>query len=158
MARRSRAARVRSRSMGRKWLRWLAWLATCGIAALAWAAELTVSAQVDKTEVDLGSPIHLTITLSGDLSGVAAPSFEFPEGCLVAARSQATNVSVQAGVVQRSMSLTYALVPQRIGTFQLGPFKVQQKKKTFETDPITITVNKPAVPPTLQPQGERFTL
>ena len=137
----------------------LVFLFTLGVSALAWAQDLTFSANVDKTSVDLGEPINLTLTLSGDLTGVEVPALTFPEGCAVAARSQSTNFSIRSGVMERSMNLLYVLVPQREGTFKLGPFAVTQEKKQFQTAPIEVTVKKAALPPTLKSApGERFTL
>ncbi|MBI3330737.1 MAG: BatD family protein [Candidatus Omnitrophica bacterium] len=139
-------------------LRWFAWLATFGVAALAFAQDLAFSAKVDKTRVDVGGSIQLTLTLSGDIAGVKLPAVEPPDGFSIAARSQATNFSLRAGAMERSLSLSYVLVAQRAGTFKLGPFTITHDGKTFETEPIEVTVDKPALPPRFQPQGERFTL
>ena len=142
-----------------KMLRWLASLAVALVATLAWAQDLTVSAKVDKTTVALGEPITLVVTISGDLAGLEVKPLELPEGFAVGARSQSTNFSIHSGITERSMNLIYVLVPQRAGTFQLGPFKIVHNKKEFTTEPIQVTVNKPAVPPSLkEPQGGRFTL
>lgn len=145
--------------MGRRLLRWLVGLATCGIAALAVAQDFSFSAKVDKTAVDVGDPITLTLTLTGDFSSVVFPPIEFPEGFSVAARSQATNFSIRGGAMERSGNLVYVLIPQREGTHQLGPFTIEHQKKTFTTEQITVTVKRSAVPPTLKPSpGERFTI
>ena len=124
----------------------------------AWAQDLAFSARVDKTTVDLGDPVTLTLTLSGDVSDVQWPTPELPEEFAVVSRSQATNFSIQAGTIARSTSLLYVLIPQRAGTFHLGPFRLKHGDKTVQTEPMEITVKKPAVPPHLHPQGERFTL
>lgn len=139
--------------------RWAAFLVTLGVMGGAWAQDLTFSAKVDKTAVDLGDPIHLTLTLSGDLTDVEMPAINVPEDVAVAARSQSTNFSMRAGVTERSTNLLYVLVPQREGTFTLGPFTVTRKKTSFQTAPIEITVKKPILPPTLKSApGGRFTL
>ena len=124
----------------------------------AWAQDLLFSAKVDKTTVNVGDSINLTLSLSGDLSGIEVPAFQFPEGFVTLARSQSTNVAFRAGAMERSMNLTYVLVPQQAGTFQFGPFQVQQGKTVFKTSPISITVKKSALPPNLPPTRERFTL
>jgi hypothetical protein len=130
-----------------------------GWSVSAAAGDLTFSAQVDKTSVKVGEPIQLTITLSGDIAGVELPAFEFPEGFAVAARSQSTNFSIRGGAAERSVSLIYILLPQQGGTFQLGPFYIEHNGTTLPTQPIDITVEKPAVPPSLKAApGERFTL
>ena len=120
---------------------------------------LSVSAKVDKTAVDAGSPITLTLTITGDLSGAAVPAPTFPDSFEVAARTQATNVSLRAGAMERSTSLVYVLIPSRPGTFQLGPFAIEQKGRKMETQPIDITVRKSPLPPTLKPdQSGRYTI
>ena len=139
------------------------WTVVCGLswfcfAADTWAQDLMFYAKVDKTAVNVGDPVNLTITLGGDLSGVQIPTFQFPEGCAVLARSQSTSFSIRAGAMERSTSLNFVLVPQQAGTFQLGPFTIQHHKKALQTEPIQISVKKPAVPPHLQSQGERFSL
>ena len=134
-------------------------VAALGSLACAEEQDLVFSAKVDKTTVDLGTPVTLAITLSGDLSGVQLPAFEFPEGLMVAARSQSTSFSVRAGAAERATSLQYLLIPQRAGTFQLGPFTIEHHHKELKTEPIEITVKKSALPPSqLQSKGERFTL
>ena len=139
------------------------WSAVCGLTLAilpirAGAQDLTFSAKVDKTTVNVGDPINLTIALSGDLAGIEVPAFQFPDGFTVVARSQSTNVSFRAGAMERSMSPTYVLAPQQAGAFQLGPFQLERQKTVFKTAPIRITVNKSALPPKLPSQHERFTL
>lgn len=124
----------------------------------AWAQELSFSATVDKTTLSTGDPLILTITFGGDISGIEIPVFEFPEGFTVASRSQSSNFSIRLGTVERSLALAYVLIPQQAGTFQLGPFQITQKDQTFSTEPITVAVEKPAIPPRLGPEGGRFTL
>jgi uncharacterized protein (DUF58 family) len=131
----------------------------CGAASAAEAPqELSVSVKVDKTTIDAGTPLTLTLSFTGDLADATVPTPTFPEGFQVAAQSQATNVSVRMGAMERSISLVYVLVPTRAGTFQLGPFAVEQKDRKMETQPIEITVRKSPLPPTLKPDAERFTL
>lgn len=132
-----------------------------GLCASAWANDVVVSATVDKTNIDVGTPINLTLTLSGDVSDIQVPNLTLPDGFAVVGRSQSSSFSIRGGAVQRSVELVYVLLPQRAGTFQLGPFPFTSadQKKRLQTEPITITVKKAAVPPALQePQGGRFTL
>jgi hypothetical protein len=121
------------------------------------AQDLTFSAAVDKTSVAAGDPIHLTLTLSGDIAGSKLPPLQFPKEFAVIARSQSTNFSLRSGAMEQSLSITCVLVPQRSGTFQLGPFTLQHRKQQFQTESIEITVEKSSTPPP-QPQGKRFIL
>jgi len=136
----------------------VAWLAAYALAGLAWAQDLTLSVKVDKSTVALYEPLMLTLTATGDVSNADFSRLEFPEEFVVSARSQATNFSIRAGAVERSLTLSFVLIPQRTGTFQLGPFTIEHHKQTFQTEPIEITVEQPVRPPHLKPQGERFTL
>ena len=134
-------------------------IAALSVATLAWAAqELTVSAKLDKTSADVGEPVNLTLTLSGDLTGAQLAQPQWPEGIAVAASSQSTSFSIRDGVVDRSTTELFVLVPQHAGTFQIGPFTIQQPTRTMKTDPIELTVKKSALPPHLPPSTDRFIL
>lgn len=156
------------------WVRVL--MVAIGIAfpASAWAAErsersafrgwpaaatqaVKISAQVDKTTVNLGTQVTLTITVEGDLDHVNLKTWEFPKALPVVAQSRASNVSIGQGEVTRSVSLTFILVPQEAGTFQLGPFEATHLDTDVKTQPIEITVKKPVVPPSA-PATQRYIL
>ena len=122
------------------------------------AQELTVSAQLDKTSADVGQPVNLTLTLSGDLTGAQLAQPQWPEGIAVAASSQSSNFSIRNGVVERSTAVLFVLVPQQPGAFQIGPFTIRQRDHTVKTDAIELTVKKPALPPSLSPSTDRFIL
>ena len=133
----------------------LVFVQATGMAAAA--EHLSIVAHVDKTTTKLGEPITLTMSCSGDLSTVQVAPVTFPQGLLVVARSQSTNITVHEGALERSLAMTYVLLPQHTGTFQLGPFPVVRGQQTLKTDPITITVLKSTLPPESAPH-ERFTL
>lgn len=118
---------------------------------------VNISAQVDKTAVDLGGRLTLTITLDGDLANVNVQNFKLPPGLQVVAQSRASNVSLGAGEVKRSVSLIYVLLAQEPGTFQLGPFQIIHQGKPVLTEPIEIVVKKPLVPPAKK-DTQRYTL
>lgn len=145
-------------SMAGERLRWTVWLLLWPLTASAWAQDLTFSAKVEKTSVEIGDPINLVLTFNGDVSGVELPPPQFPEEFAVAGRSQSTNFSIRAGAMERSTSLTFVLIPQRAGTFQLGPFLIRRHKDEFKTEPIEVIVKKSVLPPQSKPQAERFTI
>lgn len=122
------------------------------------AQELTVSAKLDKTSAEIGEPVNLTLTLSGDLTDAQLVRPTWPQGIAVAASSQSSNFSIRNGVVDRSTAVLFVLVPQQAGTFQVGPFTIQQHDRTIKTDSIELTVKKPALPPRLSPDTDRFIL
>ena len=135
-------------------------LAAC---VLAWPAavaaeDIGVSAKIDKTTAQVREPITLSVTLTGDIAGTELLPPQLPEGIIFVGRSQATNVSLHAGTAEQSSTITYLLVPQRPGTFSLGPFSFRHRGKLYQTDPIEITVKKAVLPPTRQAPSERYTL
>ena len=150
-------------SCKRMWLSSSLWSVVCGLSlfcfsALAGAQDLTFSAKADKTNVNLGDPITLTITFAGDIQGVQVPNFEFPGGFSAAARSQSSSFSIRGGVMERSVSIIYVLIPQRSGTFTLGPFVISQGKKTFKTEPIEIKIQASSLPSKEAPKSGRYLL
>lgn len=128
------------------------------VALPAAAQNLTFSASVDKTTVQVGEPIQLTMTVRGDLSAIEWPQPAFPAAFVVRGRSQSTNFSLRAGMMQRSTTLVYVLWPQQAGTFQLGPFALRQGKKELQTASIEMIVHPSTSKPQAPPGGERFTL
>lgn len=137
--------------------RLLAVVLALAAASPAWAQGVNISAQVDKTQVDVGAQLTLTITIEGAFTNVNLKPIEVPQAFQVVAQSRSSNISLEVGGVKRSVNLLYVLMATEPGTFQLGPFQIMHHGTPLATDPIDIIVNKPALPPKLQKQ-ERFLL
>ena len=118
---------------------------------------MKLSVQVDRTTVNVGEPLALTITVEGTIQQVELKPVEFPNAFRVIAQSRSTHLSMESGQVKRSISLVYALLALEPGHFTLGPFEAQRRGQSLLSDPLEITVNKPTLPPTLSP-SERFML
>lgn len=118
---------------------------------------MQLSVQVDRTTVDVGAQLALTITVEGTIQQVELKPVEFPKAFRVVAQSRSTHLSMEAGQAKRSISLVYALMALEPGHFTLGPFEVRRRGQSLLSDPLEITVNKPVLPPTLEP-SERFVL
>ncbi|OGX13172.1 MAG: hypothetical protein A3I71_07630 [Omnitrophica WOR_2 bacterium RIFCSPLOWO2_02_FULL_63_16] len=119
--------------------------------------DVQLSVQVDRTTVDVGEQLALTITVEGNVQQVELEPVEFPKAFRVVAQSRSTHLAMEAGQVKRSISLVYALTALEPGQFTLGPFEARRRGQSLLSDPLEITVNKPALPPTLEP-SERFVL
>ena len=124
--------------------------------------DFQVSAQVDRTTLDVGGQLTLTVTLEGNMKGAEIKPIQLPPGFIVVAQSRASNVSVRPDGVKRALSLIYVLMPKESGTFELGPFTVVRKsgrrgQESVSTEPIQVVVKRPVVPPSLQ-RHERFLL
>ncbi len=127
-------------------------------AGAASAGTLSFSASVDRATIFINQPLRLTITLSGELPPFDQPvDFEMPKPFVVAARSQSTKMSIGGGSVERSVSFLYVLVSPEAGSYRLGPFQLECKGRTMATEPISIIVKKPILPPGAE-QQPRVTL
>ena len=134
-------------------------LAAALVCGPVWADAVSLTATLDRPQVDLGQPVTLTLSLSGDLTTLkGVPKMPLPDSFQIVAQSQSSNVSIRGGTVERSVNFYYVLLARDAGTFRLGPFEVQRKHgKPLTTDPIQLVVRKPVVPPGSQP-AERFIL
>lgn len=119
--------------------------------------DVQLSVQADRTTIEVGEQLMVTITIAGDIQRVELSPFTFPEAFRVVAQSRSTNLSMELGQVRRSVSLVYALMALTPGEFELGPFTVHHRGKPLLTDPVEIVVQKPVLPPKLDP-AERFVL
>ena len=102
--------------------------------------QITVSSQVDKTQVAAGEPITFSVTIAGPLATepkVTLPSFE---GFRVVSTGQSQSVRWQGGVQQRSVTLQYLLLPAEAGKYTLGPVVVEHDGQTYKTTPIAVEV------------------
>lgn len=123
--------------------------AVCCSAAGAWAAEdepaadLSITASVDKTELAVGDQVTLTITLRGPVTQAKMEAFELPDDVTVLAEHSAQNMTIQLGRVSYAVTRTYVLQPEKAGQYTLGPFQVEHQGRNYETQPILLDV-KPA--------------
>ena len=129
------------------------------LCAPAWASDVSLTASLDRPQAEIGQPVTLALSLSGDLTVLKGlPKAKLPDSFQIVAQSQSSNVSIRGGAVERSISFYYVLLAREAGTFTLGPFEVERKQgKPLTADPVKVVVRKPVVPPGSQP-SERFIL
>lgn len=113
---------------------------------ILWACSafgLSVTSSVDITEVKLGDPITLSISVSGD--GASAPNPILPNlsDFEVYSSGKNTSISIINGRFSSTLEITYVLVPKKIGTLIIGPVAVKAKRQTARSQPIKIEVKKP---------------
>ncbi|MBM3323637.1 protein BatD, partial [candidate division WOR-3 bacterium] len=121
------------------------------------AAELSLSADVDRTSVGLGEQLQLTVTVSGtNIGGVPRPQLpamaDFDN--LGSTSSQSTNISFVNGRMtqEQIISFIYFLSPRKAGDLVIGPCKLDFKGATYETQPISIKATKEGQAPPPRPQ------
>lgn len=121
------------------------------------AAELSLSADVDRTSVGLGEQLQLTVTVSGtNIGGVPRPQLpamaDFDN--LGSTSSQSTNISFANGRMtqEQIISFIYFLSPRKAGDLVIGPCKLDFKGTTYQTQPISIKATKEGQAPPPRPQ------
>jgi len=112
----------------------------CSFAAVSYAEDLTISADVDKKEVTLDEQMALTITVSGNVSNIPQPYIPGLNGFTAYSSGRSQNISIINGQISSSVTFTYILVPNNTGDYMLGPFNINYKGKTYSADPVNIKV------------------
>ncbi len=111
------------------------------------AAELSLSASVDRDRVGLGEQVQLTVTVSGTNIG-SVPRPELPSlpdfDNLGSTSSQSTSISFVNGRMtqEQTTSFVFFLAPKKTGELTIGPCRLDFKGTTYQTEPIGVTVTK----------------
>jgi hypothetical protein len=118
------------------------------LALLAWgerALALTLDARVDRSQVEVGGRIALTLTIEG---GQGDPDIDLGStaGFQVYSSGTSQNISILNGRVSASITCTYLLTPDTEGEFDLGPFRAKLGGETAGAPAIRIRVAKGTAP------------
>ncbi len=126
-------------------------LAACGV-ALAETPRLRVS--VDRTRVEVGEQVTLTVTLTAG-GDVVAPELPVPEAFDVIGRStystQELNITNGRVVTTRNNSYVYSLRARREGSFVIGPAHVMHEGRRHESSKVRVNVLKRGGAPSTRP-------
>jgi hypothetical protein len=145
-------------------LHWLLPAALLAAAVLARAQDVQVTASVDADTIGTQDQLQLTVNLSGPDSGdVEAPRLpQFPGFDVVAGPSVSTQFQWINGRASSSKGFTYVLVPQKPGSYTLGPVEVRAGGKTYRTQPVAVTVtsgsSRPATRRSFDPFGDESSM
>jgi hypothetical protein len=115
------------------------------------AAEVSVTATVDKNEASLDDYIVLKVTVEGTREEPTMPdlsAFKFQS------RGTSSQMSIINGRTSSKLEYNYILYPQKSGTFTIGPFTLDLDGRQVKSDPITITISK--AEPQARQSGEIF--
>lgn len=114
-------------------------LATC---TPGYAEDVRLSATVDKTQLTLEDTVELSITVHGERNPPAPILPSLPD---FKVREEGTQSSTQIINSDITVSVTnrYRLIPTKTGTFVIGPATMTLDGRTYNSDPITLTVERP---------------
>ena len=111
------------------------------------------TATVDNTTVGVNERFQLNFTFEGkdinSLKNFNPPSFNNFK--LLSGPNQSTSMQIINGVSSSSLTLSYILLSNSLGTFSVGSASIQYDGKTYSTSPIKITI----VQGTAKPKEEK---
>lgn len=120
--------------------------------ALAESPRLRMS--VDRTRVEVGEQVTLTVTLTAG-GDVPAPELPVPDGFDVIGRStyttQELNITNGRVVTTRNNSYVYSLRARREGSFVIGPAHVLHEGRRHESSTVRVNVVKRGGQPRTRP-------
>ena len=108
-------------------------------------------ASADKTTVGVGATFQVYFEFDApDMNAVSnfrAPTFK--GFTILGGPNQSTSMQIINGQMSSSITYSYVLSPQKIGTFTIPPASVSYKGKRYSTKPLTIKIVKgsPKAPP-----------
>jgi hypothetical protein len=124
----------------RRWL--ILALALAGAAPAA--GQLSVTAEVNKTQVGLDDQVVLAVTVSGPQASLPDPQLPALSNFSVYSSGRSQNISFVNGRVSSSITHTFVLVPRAVGKGLIPPINVSVQGASARTEPIEIQVTPPA--------------
>jgi len=119
---------------------------------------LSISSTVDKTEVELGDPITLSVSITGERGSTPDPVLPDLSDFEVYSSGKNTSISIINGRFSSTLELSYVLVPKKMGVLTIGPIIVKERNKTVSSGPIQIEVKKPGqISPSRKPDRKTET-
>jgi hypothetical protein len=116
------------------------------LTSFAFAQNISFNATVDKTEASLDDQITLTVSVSGNVKSIPQPQLPSLVDFTIYTAGRSQNISYVNGQMSSSVSFNYVLVPKKAGKFTIGPAQIVLEGKTYQTNPIEITVLAGAEP------------
>jgi len=127
-------------------------------ARFAQAQSISIRASVNKTSLTLDDHLTLSVIIEGsNIGSLSDPELPDLDAFSIVSSSQGSNFSWINGKISISKTINYTLSPFKIGTFTIPSIKVFQEKKTYQTQPISITVSQSSssTRPSPTPKGKR---
>jgi len=103
-------------------------------------AELSVSAQVDKSEINQGERLLFQINIAGPIRQAPKIQMNSWDGFKVVSTGQSQQIQMQGNKIHQTLTFVYTLVATEAGDRTLGPVKVEVQGKSMETQPIRVKV------------------
>lgn len=117
------------------------------------AKELSFEATVDSSKVSLGSSLQLALNFS-NAQNMPAPELPIINGFQSRYLGPSTMMSIVNGKVSGSITHNYLLLPTKVGTFKIGPFKFEHNGDKYTSNQLSIEVLQGQVQGPAQPSSQ----
>lgn len=107
----------------------------------AYGQEISLTASVDRNKVSLGQRIRFVLKIGGDIEDakLSVPSLlDFD----IVSKQRSSSTRIVNFDSERYMMYTYILEPLKAGKFIIGAAKLKVDDKIYESEPLTIEVDK----------------
>jgi len=103
------------------------------------ARDINFEVAVDRNKVGLGQALEFDLTFNDTQN---MPALELPaiDGFQVRYVGPSTRMSIINGQVSSSITHVYSLLPTKVGTFKIGPFKFEHNGDTYNSNAISVEV------------------
>jgi hypothetical protein len=110
--------------------------------AAAWpaAAEVDVSAVLERSRIQIGDATALVVRVRGAGLGVGDPEFNVPPGVEVLSRGRSQSFRFVNGQSTSETAFRYEIGASAAGNHALGPFRVTVNKRTYEAPSVVLAV------------------
>lgn len=115
-------------------------LLTLVFTSVAYASDLTLTADVDRTTVSMNDTLTLQLTFSGGRISVPQPTLSDIPGFRATFAGQSQNINYVNGHISSQVVFTFALAPQSPGEHVIPSVSMTVGGETLTTNPIPIKV------------------
>jgi len=112
---------------------------------LGWG-QVSISADVDKTQVALNDQLVLAVTVTGPEASLPDPDIPSMPNFSIYSSGRNQNITFVNGRVSSSITFTYVLEPRAAGKGVIPPITMSYKGQQAKTQPIEIQVYQPGTP------------
>jgi len=126
---------------------------TLSFAPPCFAREISFEATVDRRKVSLGGSFQLSLNFS-NAQDMPAPELPAIDGFQSRYLGPSTMMSIVNGKVSGSITHNYLLLPARIGTFKIGPFKFEHNGDKYTSNQLNVEVLQVQAQSNTQPEGD----
>jgi hypothetical protein len=111
--------------------------------ACSWA-KISVVLKLDRLETRLTDSVQLIVSVDGSRDSESTPAVGGLDNFDVRAGGTASRIEFINGKMSSGVDYTYYIQPQKTGTFQIGPARVQINGKTYSSNTAKLRVVRPA--------------